>query len=407
MVQKTGFFCFLKSAIPNIVWAVGISSFLMNIATSVMFSGTALYMKTVLGTAVSTIGLLEAVVEALAYAIRMFSGILSDFLKKRKPVMLCGLTMLLIAKPMLAFSKSMGQIFLARSIDRIGNGIQATPRDALIGDIAPRENKGACYGLRQSLGVIGSTVGGILGIVIMKVTHNNFGKMFLLMSIPALLAVLVGITFIHDKKIDKNKESLRRPIRLCDLKFLGKRFWILMVVVTIFMIARFSEVFISLNACDNYGLDIAYCTVVSVIYNLVSTIVSYPAGKYSDSINRVAVLLIGFVLLFVSHLTIYLASSLSFVFVGTVLWGMQIGITQCILSTLVSEYVPNELRGTGFGVYYFITAISTAFSNIVAGFVSDTHGTESAAFLYGAVFSAMAVIALIICYKKLNPVIHT
>lgn len=404
MSHNSGFFSFLKQSIPTAIWAIGVSSLLMNMATAVMFSGTALYMKTVLGVGVSMIGMLEAVVESIAYSIRIFSGVVSDFLRKRKSVMLFGFILLTISKPLLAFSRTVFQIFMARALDRIGNGIQASPRDALISDISPRKNKGACYGLRQSLSVVGSTLGGVFGIVVMKATNNDFETMFLLASIPAILAIFTIIYFVKEKKTKEEtvKQKTKRPVRLKDLKALGGKFWILMLIVSVFMLGRFSEVFISLNACGEHGLNIAYGTLMTVIYNLASTLISYPAGKLSDRMSRTTILLIGFILLLVAHITIYAAPNIVWVLCGTVLWGLQLGISQSIFSTLVSDYIPKDLRGTGFGVFYFITAISVAIASMFAGMVSESSGTETTAFFYGAIFCSFAIFMLLGFKKRLN-----
>jgi MFS family permease len=384
------------------IWAIGISSLLANIATSVIFAGTALYMKAILGASVSTIGLLEAVVESISYGVRIFSGVISDFLRKRKSVMFVGFVLLAISKPLLAFSKNVSQVFLARTLDRIGNGIQASPREAFIGDIAPSESKGACYGLRQSLAVIGSTLGGIFGIIVMKASNNDFELMFLLASIPAFISVFVIMFVVKEKRVIRSKEYLRRPIKFHDLKLLGFKFWLLMSIVVIFMLARFSEIFIALNACDNYGLNIAYGTLITVLFNMTYALSSYPAGKLSDKFEKTTILLFGFLILLVAHLTIYTAPNLYFLFLGTVIWGLQIGITQSIFAILVSDYVPKDLRGTGFGVFYFTTAVSTAVASLNAGFVSNVSGTEATAFLCGAIFCSCSIMMLLIFKKKLS-----
>ncbi len=407
MESKNNFSRFLKESIPGTIWAIGISSLLINMATAVVFSGSALYMKTVLGIAVSTIGTLEAIVEAIAYAIRIFSGILSDYMKRRKSLMLIGFILLTIAKPILAFSTNIIQIFTARTLDRLGNGIQASPREALVGDIAPKKSKGACYGLRHSLSVIGSTLGGLFGILVMKSTNNDFQLMFLLATIPAIFAVFVIIFFVREKRnnnIEENQQSnSKKFIRLSDLPKLGIKFWILMMTVGILMLGRFSEIFISLNACDNFGLNVAYGTAITVVYNLTSTLSGYPVGLLSDKINRTNLLLIGIIILFLSHTTIFLAGNLLTIFIGTFLWGIQIGITQSIISTLVSDYVPKELRGTGFGVYYLITSISTASASVIAGFLSQHNsGNESIAFLYGAITTTIAILIFLSTRKILE-----
>ena len=187
MSKKTGFLPFLKESIPGTIWAIGISSLLINMATSVCFSGGALYLKTVLGVSTLTIGLIEAPTEAISYGVRVFSGVISDYFRKRKTIVVVGFIMITIAKPFLALSKTPMEVLAVKALDRIGNGIQATPRDALVSDSAPKETKGACFGLRQSLSVIGSALGGILGVLVMLASHNNFELVFLLAAIPAAI----------------------------------------------------------------------------------------------------------------------------------------------------------------------------------------------------------------------------
>ncbi|MDR1609793.1 MAG: MFS transporter [Holosporales bacterium] len=381
-MRDLGFFKHMLHAIPGTVWAVGVSSLLINTATSASFTGVALYLKTICGVSVGMIGCLEAIVEAIAYATRMFSGVISDYFKRRKPLMILGFVMIAISKPLLAMSRMYVTVLVARGIDRIGNGMQASPRDALISDAAPRDIKGACFGLRQSLAVIGSTLGGVCGVIVMKLSSNNFATLFTISTIPAIIAIATLIMFVKEEKRPQERGE-RRKIRLRDLRLLGKHFWMLMVVVTPFMLGRFSEVFISLHACGNFGLDIAYGTSITVIYNLMSTAVSYPIGKLSDRIGRVRLLLIGFVILLLAHLSMGFAVNLHMVLFGTVLWGCQRGIADGLIATMVSDYVPKDLRGTGFGVYYFVVSLTTAMASATAGAVSQLCG-EAYAFIMGA-----------------------
>lgn len=436
MSENSGFIVFLKRSIPGTIWAIGVSSLLVNMATSVIFSGSALYLKTVLGAGLATIGWVEAFVEWVAYFVRLFSGAISDYLKKRKWLMVLGFAMLTVAKPMLAFSKSFFSVFLARTVDRIGNGIQASPRDALISDSAPKESKGACFGLRQSLAVIGSTLGGLFGIAVMKLSNANFELLFLLATIPAAIATIILILFVKDKTTSSKKkketnldvplfqkrdENLKRFVnnstflqKLPQNSFIisllkkvfifplfGLKFWILMPVVTIFMLGRFSESFISLHACGTFGLDVSYCTAITMIYNLLATLVSYPVGKISDRMNRVNLLFLGFFFLLFAHISMGYATSLAWVLFGTVLWGIQRGITEGLFAILISDYVPKELRGTCFGVYYLVVSFSTMIATVFAGWISERNG-GSAAFIFGALFCSLAVILLFICRKTLS-----
>ena len=401
MIEKQTSLRSIKKSIPGTIFAIGISSMLINMATSVVFSGSALYLKTVLGVAVSTIGALEALVESIAYGIRIFSGMISDYFKKRKALMVIGFAMIAISKPLLAFSKTFGTVLASRTIDRIGNGIQASPRDALISDVSPEKSKGTCYGLRQSLAVLGSTLGGLFGIAIMKLTNNNFELMFVLAGIPAVIAVVILLLFVKEKFNKQEVKQKQTKIKYKDLCSLGKRYWILLVIVACFMLARFSEVFITLHACGNFGLNVAYGTVITMIYNLLSVFVAYPMGILSDRVNRLNVLLLGFIILCISHLCLGYASSLNGVILGTAFWGIQRGITDSVLATLVSDYVPKNVRGTAFGLFYLVVSLSTAAASAIAGRIAQAGG-EGSAYIFGSKICIIAIILLVIMKRIMN-----
>ena len=399
-MNKSEFYQFLKQAIPGTIWAIGLSSLLINLATSVIQSGSAIYLKAVLGIAVSTIGVIEAVVECIANTVKIFSGIISDYLRRRKWLMVFGFVLLTISKPLIAISKNISSVVVARTIDRIGNGIQASPRDALISDAAPKKTKGACYGLRQSLAVVGSTLGGVFGMIVMKLTGDNFQLLFVLATIPAILAVVILIFFVKETLNHKHKVD-RRKIRMHDMKALGKRFWLLMIIVAIFMSARFGEFFMSLHACENLGMQKAYLFVITIIFNLFTTLSAFPTGKLSDRMNKINLLFIGVVVLFISDICIGCANNLVWIWIGAALWGIQRGMSEGIFSILISDYVPKELRGTGFGVYYIIVSVSVFWANTIAGGVSQYCG-ESSAYLTGALICVITAITLLIFRCKLT-----
>lgn len=389
-------------SIPRTIWAMGIASFLINCATCSIFSLSALYLTNILGASVASIGLLESVVEGLAYFTRTFSGVLSDFFKRRKTFILIGFIFLTISKPILAFSRTYIQVFLARAIDRLGNGLQAAPRDALISDHAPKDIKGECYGLRQSLALIGSTIGAIMGIALMHITNNSYKTVFLVMGIPAVIATLVVIFFIKERRINKEPTGATvNRLKVSDIKSLGSKFWILMTVVVFFMLGKFGESFICLHACNNFGLNPAYGTSFPLLYSLVSASVAYPIGHKSDLMDRKKLLLLGLILFCLSHLSIGLAPNLTAIFIGTILWGAHEGITDIIFAGLISDYVPKHLRGTGFGLYSLISSCSMVIANNIAGLVSDCFGIHTA-FIYGSIVGFISISVLLYTMKYLK-----
>lgn len=374
---------------------------LINISVIMVYSLNALYLSTVMGVTTIWIGLLEGTIEALSFFMKLFSGVLSDYLKKRKHIMLIGYTLTAISKPLLGISSSFAGMFTSRIIERLGNGIQSTPRDALVGDVAPIGHRGACYGLVRSLGVIGSISGALLAMVAMTYTTDNFRQVFLLASIPASIALCILYFAVKEPKhahyendIQVSKHVERHPIHFSDLGRLGKEFWSLMVVVAIFMLARVSETFIVIDAHKNFGLPKSYASFIMILYNITYCLCSFPIGLISDKIGRYSLLIVGIATLMIADLFITFAPNLTMLFIGVLFWGCQMGITLNIFSSLIADLVPEDLRGTGFGVFYLVNGVSVIIGGAGWGIINHHYG-ERNTFLLSFVIAAMSMLALL------------
>lgn len=364
-----------------------------------VYSLSAPYM-TSLGVTTVWIGLLEGTVEGISFFLKLFSGVLSDYLKRRKGIMLVGYGLTLLSKPLIGLSSGFTSIFASRVVERLGNGIQATPRDALVGDVAPADHRAACYGLQRSLGVIGSISGGILGIVAMTYTMNNFRMVFYIATIPA--AIALGILYCsvkeperahYDNDIKINSQRERHPIHLADLKRLGKDFWGLMIIVAIFMLARVSETLIVLDAHKNFNLQANYLPFIMVVYNITYCLSSFPIGLLSDRIGRFKMLIFGIGVLMIADLFIAAAINLPMLFIGVFFWGCQMGIAQNTFAAFVADVVPEDIRGTAFGVYYLVSGIAIIGGGIFSGTLAHIYG-ESSSFMMSFVVAGIAMGAL-------------
>lgn len=386
--------------IPLGVWGIGIVQFLINTSTVMVFGIAAVYLKAILSVSIFWISVLEGTVECLAYVMRIVSGALSDYLRKRKALMLFGYGMMTLARPIFAISNSFALVFSARIIDRLGNGIQATPRDALVGDLAPAARKGACFGLRQTLGTAGSFFGGVLGIASMILTENDFQMVFWIASVPAVLAVLLLMVLVDDpdKKGEKQQAvtSERQKLKWEDVSKLGTGFWVLMSVVAVFMLARLSEAFLILHAHTNFGLPKEYTPVVLILYNATYSMSSYPIGKLSDRLGRPNLLALGIAVLAVTDLMLAFAPNLIVVLCGIVLWGVQMGVSQSMFLSMVADQVPERLRGTGFGMFYLISGLSLFCASIGAGKIAELWNEGSAYFASFVVASASLLLLLVV-----------
>jgi MFS family permease len=351
---------------------------------SYSFSG--LYLKHIIGTSAMGIGFLEGICETISHLMKLFSGMLSDFFGKRKSIMVLGYIFSVISRPVLATSHSFLLVFSARMMERFGNGIQASPRDAIVADVAPRKRIGESYGLKRSLAYIGSLIGGGLAIVAVKATNNDYQTVFALASIPAVFAFLILIFCVkephrYDHPAIASQAPLPSPkiqtkFSFRNFKYLGTLFWLLMGVNTIFMMARMNETFLILRMNEGFRSDPMFAPIVMIVFNVGTAISSYPIGLLGDKFNRMNLLCIGIASLLLADIVMYSATSVSTMCLGILFWGIQLGSTQNVFISLIAEKVPEELRGTGIGVYWLINAISAFCADTLAGFVAHRYALE-------------------------------
>jgi len=164
--------------IPKGVWVLGFVSMLMDVSSEMIHALLPVYLVTVLGTSMVTVGFIEGIAEATASITKIFSGALSDWIGKRKLLAATGYGLAAFTKPVFPLAPTVGWLVAARFVDRIGKGIRGAPRDALISDISPPRVRGASFGLRQSLDTVGAFVGPLLAIGLMWWTANNFKAVF-------------------------------------------------------------------------------------------------------------------------------------------------------------------------------------------------------------------------------------
>jgi Arabinose efflux permease len=378
--------------IPPAVWALGFVSMLMDISSEIIHALLPVYLVTVLGTSMLTVGFIEGIGEATASITKVFSGALSDWLGKRKLVALIGYGLAAFTKPIFPLASSVSWVVAARFIDRIGKGIRGAPRDALVADIAPPNLRGASFGLRQSLDTVGAFLGPAIAIGLMWLTVNNFQAVFWVAVIPAFLAVGLLLFAVHEPERPLGLREVRSPFSLVELKRLSLAYWWVAGIAVVFSIARFSEAFLILRA-QAIGLPLTLVPLVLVLMNVVYALSAYPAGVLSDRANRITILAAGFGLLVAADLVFAFTNGLAGMATAVALWGLHMGFTQGLLATLVADTAPPELRGTAYGIFNLLCGLAILAASVLAGALWDSVGPQST-FLAGAAFTVIALILL-------------
>lgn len=378
--------------IPAGIWALGFVSLLMDVSSEMIHALLPVYLVTVMGASMVTVGTIEGIAEATAAITKVFSGALSDWLGKRKLLAVIGYGLAALTKPVFPLASSIGWLVAARFVDRVGKGIRGAPRDALVADIAPADARGASFGLRQALDTVGAFVGPLLAIGLMWLTANQFRTVFWVAVVPGLLAVVLLVTAVREPARPTGLREVRAPLSLQELKRLGSSFWLVVCVATVFTLARFSEAFLILRA-QGMGLPIGLVPLVLVVMNVVYSLSAYPAGALSDRVNRLTMLILGFLVLIASDIVLAFPGNLAGAALGVGLWGLHLGLTQGLLATLVADTAPPELRGTAFGMFNLSTGLALLAASLLAGTLWDFFG-PGMTFLAGAGFTALALFGL-------------
>jgi MFS family permease len=380
-------------ALPASIWALGFGSLLMDASSELVHSLLPIFMTSVLGASMVTIGFVEGIAEATASITKLFSGVISDHVGKRKGLLVFGYGLSALTKPVFPLATSVTWVFVGRFIDRIGKGIRGAPRDALIADITPAALRGAAYGLRQSLDSVGAFVGPLLAVVMMGTFAGDIRAVLWTAAVPACLAVALLALAVREPERAHGEAGERARLTVREVRELPPRYWWVVGLSAVFTLARFSEAFLVLRA-QNVGLAIAYVPSVMIVMNVVYAASAYPAGVAADRFSPQRLLIVGILLLAGSDLLLALATTPAHVFFGTACWGLHMGVSQGLLSKLVADTAPARLRGTGFGIFNLVGGGALLMASVIAGVLWSTLG-PSATFLAGAGFSLLAGIGLL------------
>ena len=379
-------------AIPRGVWALGFVSLFADTSSELIHSLLPVFLVSVLGASMTSVGLIEGVAEATALIAKIFSGTLSDYLGRRKALTVLGYGLAAITKPLFPLAGSVGMVLTARFIDRIGKGIRGAPRDALVADLSPPHLRGASFGLRQSLDTVGAFAGPIVAIVALGPLANDIRAVFWIAVTPAIVSVAILVAFVNEPDRRADAGPRRTPLRLADVKTLSAAYWGVVTVGAVLTLARFSEAFLVLRASDT-GLTIAFVPLVLVIMNVAYGASAYPAGVLADRAGRRVVLLAGVGMLVLADVVLATVSTIWLVMAGIALWGLHMGLTQGLLATMVTDTAPPNLRGTAFGAFNLVSGVAMLAASVLAGLLWDRFG-PTGTFAAGAIFSLIALVGL-------------
>lgn len=381
-----------RLSLPRGVVTLGLVSLFMDTSSELIHSLLPVFLVTVLGTGTLMLGFIEGMAEATASIMRVFAGALSDWLGRRKPLVLLGYGIAALSKPLFPLAGGAGMIFTARLIDRLGKGIRGAPRDALIADITPAGLRGTAYGLRQSMDTIGAFAGPALALLLMALTGDDFRQVFWVAVLPAIIAVIIIIVWVKEPETAPYEQVRRLPLTKAAMLRLPRRYWWVLAFALVLTLARFSEAFLLLRA-EQAGLAIGQVPLIMIVMNLCYAASAYPFGRWGDTISRRRLLGLGITFIIAADMILALADNPVMVAAGAVLWGLHMGATQGLLVAIVADAAPTDLRGTAFGLFHLSQGLALLIASVIAGGIWSWLG-PAVTFYAGTLFATIALMGL-------------
>jgi MFS family permease len=388
------------------VFALGWVSLLTDLSSEMIFPVVLpLFLREVLKASYGFIGLIEGVADSTASLLRVISGWVSDLARSRKPLVALGYGLSTVVKPILYLVRQPWHALVLRFGDRVGKGIRSAPRDALIASAVDPKIRGRAFGFHRAMDTLGAVGGPLLALLLLRLLapggkEHAYRMIFLIAGIPAALAVLAIFIGVHERA---PAAAPAGAVRL-SLSGFGRRFRLFLIVAAVFSIGNSSDIFLVLRA-RHLGMDAATLLLVYVIFNIVSALLSTPAGVLSDRIGRGRVLVIGYLVFAGVYLGFALVQTMAAVWALFLVYGVYSAATEGIQRAFAADLSPAHLRGTGLGIYHTVTGVALLPASVIAGLLwgglpwaAGPADHPARPFIYGAITAGLAAVLLLIWF---------
>jgi MFS family permease len=349
----------------------GITSLLNDTASEMAYWVLPAFIAT-LGGGPAQLGIIEGLAESVAAGAKFYSGLLADRFSRRKPLIIAGYAIANIAKPLLALATSWWHILLIRFGDRMSKGVRGAPRDVLVSESVPKEKVGGAFGLLQSMDSAGAIIGPLAAWWLMARMGVDLRHVFWFAAIPGIICIFVPLLFARETKaaVERKVAEVRN-----NASPLPKSFYWILAAVGLFSIGNSSDMFLVLRA-ENIGISAAQAPLLGLLFNLVYTLGSWPAGRLSDRVPRRYLAALGYMIFAAVYFVFGAAPNTKMIWVMMALYGLYYALTAPVLKAMVVDDAPPEARGKAIGLFYLVSSITALLASLLTGGLWKEFGAQ-------------------------------
>ena len=382
------------AALKPQVRLLAFASLLNDSASEMIYPLLPVFLTSILGATPVTVGVIEGAADGLASILKYFAGSFSDKLATRKPLVVVGYGLAAASRALIAVAGRWPAVLTARLIDRTGKGIRSAPRDAIIADVTPAEDRGRAFGFQRALDHTGAIIGPLLALLFLNVIHIPMRTLFMIAVIPGAIGVVMLMLFLREEPhAHKAGKAAMAPAKL------PRNFYLAITAVALFSLANSSDAFLILQA-HAAGVSTAMLPALWAAHHVIKSLFSTRAGALSDRIDRRLLLIGGWTSYAIIYAVFPFAHSLLFFVVLFVLYAIPFTLSEGAERAWISDLVPSAARGKSFGIYYLANGLCVLAGTILFGEIYQHIGAR-AAFWVGAGLAVLGSAAVTIVPKRL------
>lgn len=391
------------------LYAFGLTSFFNDTASEMAYWVLPAFLATI-GAGPAQLGLIEGIAESVASLAKLFSGYLADRWTRRKPLVVAGYIVANAVKPLLALVNWWGEVLAIRFVDRMAKGGRGTARDVMVAESVPGDRIGSAYGLIQAMDSAGAIAGPLCALLVLA-SGRDMRSVFWAAAIPGTLCVLVGFLGIRETKNSRSAEDLaqgrrdggRNPIAPSQATVAGasasvtlpRRFYYVLLAVTLFSLGNSSDMFLVLRA-ESVGIPVSLAPLLGLVFNVTYTLTAWPFGRISDRMPRPVVAALGYLVFAAVYFAFGFGGSTQLIWSAMAFYGLFYALTAPVLKALVVETVTPEIRGRALGIYFSVTSVAALLASVITGELWKLYGPRLPFFLSASAAIVSAGLLLLV-----------